>query len=154
MQTARTEADATASDRAEVARALEAVLTWLRQARQTSPLSLSTLSALARLETDGPLRVTQLAAREGLTQPGMTTLLNRLEDAGLAIREPDPDDGRALRISITQAGREAITAHRAVRQRLILERLDQMGTHDLAALVDALPALNHFIAVPVSQQTL
>jgi DNA-binding MarR family transcriptional regulator len=148
MQTEREEhAD---RDRADVANALEAVLNWLRRERQPSPLSLSTLSALGRLETDGPLRVTQLATREGLTQPGMTTLLNRLEDAGLAMREPDPEDGRALRISVTAAGREAIATHRAVRQRLILARLDQLGADDLATLVDALPALEHFVAVPIS----
>jgi DNA-binding MarR family transcriptional regulator len=148
MQTDRDEqAD---GDHTDVARALEAVLNWLRQARQSSPLSLSTLSVLGRLETDGPLRVTQLAAREGLTQPGMTTLLNRLEDAGLAIREPDPEDGRALRISVTAAGREAVATHRAIRQRLILERLDQLGADDLGTLVDALPALEHFVSVPIS----
>jgi DNA-binding MarR family transcriptional regulator len=143
---------ATARDHAQVARALEALVTWLRQSRQVSPLSLSTLSALSRLESDGPLRVTQLATLEGLTQPGMTTLLNRLEDAGLATREPDPDDGRALRISITDDGREAIAAYRDGRQRLILERLDQLDAADVDALIVALPALNHFISVPVSQR--
>jgi DNA-binding MarR family transcriptional regulator len=139
-------------DRMDVARALEAIVTWLRQARQASPLSLSTLGALSRLESDGPLRVTELAVREGLTQPGMTTLLNRLEDAGLASREPDPSDGRALRISITDGGRNAIAEYRSARQRLILDRLDQLDADDVASLVAALPALHHFPSVPVPRR--
>ncbi len=144
--------DAATRDRTDVAGALEALVTWLRQARGSSSLSLSTLSALSRLDTDGPLRVTQLATREGLTQPGMTTLLNRLEDAGLAIREPDPEDGRALRVSITDAGLEAIAAYRTNRQRIILERLDQLDADDRDALAAALPALHHFVSAPITRQ--
>lgn len=135
----------------DVARALENVVTWLRRSSQGSAMSLSSLSALALLDAEGPLRVTQLAAREGLTQPGMTTLLNRLEEAGLATRQPDPDDGRALRVSITPTGREALDAYRASRQRLIHERLRELSGDDLAALATALPALTHFTATPTTR---
>ena len=143
--------DAATDQLVDVARALENVVTWLRRSSQGSALSLSSLSALALLDTEGPLRVTQLAAREGLTQPGMTTLLNRLEDAGLASRQPDPDDGRALRVSITVTGREALEAYRAGRQRLIFERLHELSSDDLAALAAALPALTHFTATPTTR---
>src|SRR5665213_1838269 len=103
------------SDQFAVAHALERVIAWLREAREPASMSLSTLSALSRLESAGALRITELSSLEGLTQPGMTTLINRLEDGGFAVREPDPSDGRAVRVSITQAGIARVIAHRASR---------------------------------------
>jgi hypothetical protein len=61
--------DAATDQLTDVAIALESFVTWLRRTSQNSALSLnsamslSSLSALALLDTDGPLRVTQLAAR-------------------------------------------------------------------------------------------
>ena len=42
-----------------------------------------------------------------LTQPGMSRLVARLEAAGLVERVDDPEDGRACRIRLTQAGARA-----------------------------------------------
>lgn len=40
----------------------------------------------------------------------VTQLVGRLEDRGLVAREPDPDDRRARRVSITAAGRRQRSA--------------------------------------------
>jgi DNA-binding MarR family transcriptional regulator len=129
-----------------VSRSLERLISWFRDAREPADISASAISALSRLETGGPLRVTDLAYREGLTQPGMTTLIHRLESAGLALREQDPTDGRAVRVTITDAGIARVTAHRAARAAMIGARLGQLTPDDQHALVAALPALNHFSA--------
>ncbi len=55
--------------------------------------------------TEGPLRVSDLAEREAMTQPGVTMLVNRLADAGLRRARPDPTDRRAALVRITAAGR-------------------------------------------------
>mgnify|MGYP001544909470 CR=1 FL=1 len=136
MQT--TDAD---HDRLAVANALERVFAWLRENREPAGLSASALSALSRLESFGPLRVTELSAREGLTQPGMTTLINRLEEAGLAIREADPDDGRAVRVRITDTGSRRVRDHRTSRATRIAARIAELPESDQAALVAALSAL-------------
>jgi DNA-binding MarR family transcriptional regulator len=129
-----------------VSHSLERVISWLRDAREPGGLSASSLSTLSRLESGGPLRVTELSYREGLTQPGMTTLIHRLEDAGLAVREPDPSDGRAVRVSITKLGAERVVDYRASRAALIGSRLGLLSHDDQAALVAALPALDHFVS--------
>ena len=134
-------------DRA-VARALEQVIGWLRESRDTEGLSASALSALVRLESLGSLRITELADREHLTQPGMTTLINRLEDAGYAIREADPADGRAVRVTITPAGSARVLQHRESRAALIHARIDQLSPEDRDALTAAVPALRNFVAQP------
>jgi DNA-binding MarR family transcriptional regulator len=50
------------------------------------------------------LRITELRSDVLLTQPGMSRLISRLEAAGLVERLDDPDDGRACRIRLTEAG--------------------------------------------------
>jgi DNA-binding MarR family transcriptional regulator len=52
------------------------------------------------------LRITELGNDVLLTQPGMSRLIARLEAGGLVERVDDPDDGRACRIRLTQAGAE------------------------------------------------
>ena len=137
-----------ATDELAVANALERVIGWLRDSREPSGLSASALSALSRLDALGSLRITELAEREQLTQPGMTTLINRLEDAGLAVREPDPTDGRAVRVSITPAGAARVLAHRDARAALIRARVAQLSDDDQVALIAALPALRSFATHP------
>jgi DNA-binding MarR family transcriptional regulator len=111
-------------------------------------LSMTAATTLARLERAGPQRLTDLAAREGVTQPAMTQLITRLEEAGLARREASPADGRVVLVAITEAGRETLSARRAVRgERLgaVLAGLSQEHRDMLAA---ALPALDALAGVP------
>ncbi len=132
----------------DVGHALERVITWLREARDPRALSASALSALSRLEASGPLRITDLAEREGLSQPGMTTLANRLEEAGFAVREADPADRRVVRVSITADGAKRIGDHREARATLIASRIFELSIDDQRLLAAAIPALTHFVAVP------
>jgi DNA-binding MarR family transcriptional regulator len=67
-----------------------------------------------------PRRITELAHFIGLTQPGITAVVNSLEQRGLTRREPDPGDGRAVRIRLTERGRALIEErHRRVGDALI-----------------------------------
>jgi DNA-binding MarR family transcriptional regulator len=53
------------------------------------------------------LRITELGNDVLLTQPGMSRLIARLETAALVERVDDPDDRRACRIGLTEAGARA-----------------------------------------------
>jgi DNA-binding MarR family transcriptional regulator len=127
-------------------RAFEQIVTWLRRSRRASDVSATALSLLDRLDSTGPQRITDLAAREGITQPAMTALVNRLEEHGWAERAADPDDGRAIRVVLTEAGRDRLLRHRADRTRRIAERLAVLSPEDQRALLAALPALTHLTA--------
>ena len=50
------------------------------------------------------LRVNQLAREVVLSPPAMSRFVDRVEAAGYVRREPDPDDRRALRVVLTDAG--------------------------------------------------
>jgi|SRR5579875_1372147 len=129
-------------------RAFEQVVTWLRRSRRTGDVSATALSLLDRLDVLGAQRITDLAAQEGITQPAMTALVNRLEGHGWAERTADPADGRVIRVSITDGGRERLQRHRADRTRRIAERLAVLDAADQRALLAALPALVHLTAAP------
>ena len=68
---------------------------------------------LATLRRNGPpyqLRPTDFSGQLMLTSSGTTKRLDRLEQAGLIARAPDPADRRATLITLTEAGHELIDA--------------------------------------------
>lgn len=48
----------------------------------------------------------ELAKRIGVETPTVTRAVQRMEAAGLARREPDPEDARLVRVRLTERGRE------------------------------------------------
>jgi len=145
--------DGPAADLAALGRAFEEITAWLRRSRTASEVSATGLSLLDRLDIGGALRVTDLAALEGVTQPAATALVNRLSDQGWVGRTADPTDGRASLVSITDAGRQRLQQHRDERSRRIAERLALLDATDQAALRAALPALRHLPAAPAARPT-
>jgi DNA-binding MarR family transcriptional regulator len=68
---------------------------------------------LATLRRNGPpyqLRPTDFTGQLMLTSSGTTKRLDRLEEAGLIARTPDPEDRRATLITLTDAGHDLIDA--------------------------------------------
>ena len=55
-------------------------------------------------------RLTDLAARANMTAPSMKELVDDLERRGYVERRPDPVDGRAKLITLTDLGRRCIDA--------------------------------------------
>jgi DNA-binding MarR family transcriptional regulator len=104
--------------------------------------SFTTLSVLDTLATAAtPLRLTDLAKTEQVTQPGLTQLITRLERGGLVERRPDPTDGRAVRVHITEAGRRIGRSRRDDRTRHLAPLVGRLTAEQRQALAGALPAL-------------
>jgi DNA-binding MarR family transcriptional regulator len=53
-----------------------------------------------------PVRLTELNRHVLLSQPALSRLVDRLAERGLVRRGPDPADGRGVRLSLTDAGRD------------------------------------------------
>jgi DNA-binding MarR family transcriptional regulator len=66
------------------------------------------LATLRRSGAPYRLRPTDVAQSVMVTSSGMTKRLDRLEEAGLIARTPDPEDRRGTLISLTPAGIERI----------------------------------------------
>jgi DNA-binding MarR family transcriptional regulator len=139
MDSARDQPEALA---AEVAAGLERLIRLFRWISPPSGLSLTSAATLATLERGGPCRLTALAAQEGVTQPAMTQLVARLQDAGLVDRVPDAADGRVVYVRITAEGRAMLAGRRAVRAERVAALLARLSPDEQAALAAALPAID------------
>lgn len=129
---------------ARVADGIEALVMWVRR-QAPSEVSSSTATTLDTLQTAGPLRISELAARESISQPGMTTLINRLEAAGQAERIPDATDGRATLVHITPVGRKMLADRHEARAGALRAQLALLELQDRAALIAAAPAIERLI---------
>jgi DNA-binding MarR family transcriptional regulator len=133
---------------AALAADLERIVGLYRSLSPASGLSMTAAATLAGIERVGPQRLTLLATREAVTQPAMTQLISRLEDAGLVRREPSQEDGRVVLVAITDEGRAVLARRRAIRGGRLANIITQLSPDHRAALVAALPALDALASVP------
>lgn len=129
----------------ELQRVLSKVFSVLRRGdthRGTAgDLTLAQLSILLTLLEGGPIRMTELAARERVRTPTTTVAIRRLEKLGLVKRSRDPSDLRAVLVDVTPQGlvqhRESLAARRAD----LADRLGKLSAEDLETLASALGPL-------------
>ncbi|MDX6364226.1 MarR family winged helix-turn-helix transcriptional regulator [Streptomyces sp. NPDC058274] len=131
---------------------LERALTvFLRRARASSgemarevhpDLESSAYGLLYRLEECGRQRATELAAYIGVGKATMSRQLRALEDLGLVAREPDPADGRAWLVHLTEEGRARFTAVREARRARYVSQLAGWDPREVAELARLLHQLN------------
>lgn len=133
------------SDTAEIAGRLRLLVGRLaRQLRahptvdRLTPTQLATLSSVDRY---GPLRIGDLAAREGIVAATMTRIVAVLEEQGLVQRRPDPVDGRAWQVQLSEEGAAMLAQLRSQRTGYFATRLDRCTPEQRAAIAAALPVL-------------
>ena len=100
-------------------------------------LKAAQFQVLAELRSRDPLPMSasDLARAVILTTGGMTPVLDQLADRGLIIRQVDPEDRRARRITITEKGRsviiraldQQIARHRALNAALTAEEREALS---------------------------
>jgi DNA-binding MarR family transcriptional regulator len=147
---------ATADAAAEAAELRIIIGRLARILRQHNPggLTQGQLSALATVEVAGRLRMSELAAREGVAAPTMTRIITALEELSLLVRVPDPADGRSSLVELTGAGEKQLEGLRAGRNALLARRVDALPAADRAALRAAVPALEQLLhSVPPTESS-
>ena len=94
-------------------------------------------------EADSGMRVSTLARRIAASGPSTSRLVKRLGQRGLIETKPDPTDGRALRIDLSEAG-SALRARIVARRRELIRvttgarTADRRQSRELAGLAEAL----------------
>ncbi|HEX5194314.1 MAG TPA: MarR family transcriptional regulator [Solirubrobacteraceae bacterium] len=94
----------------------------------------------------GPRRITELAEREGCTQPAITRLVDRLQARGWVVREPDPGDGRVVLVSLTAEGRAVADRLRNVYREMLHGEMSKLAEEDVRVLDRAIEILDELIA--------
>jgi DNA-binding MarR family transcriptional regulator len=120
-----------------------AIARLVRLMRRNAPVALShgSITALATVVNEGPIRVGDLATWEGVRAPTMTRIVDGLVIDGYAERIPDPADGRACLVRATPAGIDVLRGARTARAQVLAAGLDRLSSQQRAELVAALPAI-------------
>ncbi len=135
----------TVTDVSEVAGALRVavglLVRKLRQPLKEGELSIAESSALGRLERNGPATSSDLARLDRISPQSMGVTVAALLDRGLIERSRDPEDGRRIVLSITEAGRRTVHDKRGARTEQIAAALRSGFSDDELAQLTAAAAL-------------
>lgn len=93
----------------------------------------------------GQITMNDLAERMSVAPPTVTGIVKRGVAQGAVVRIPDPDDGRMIRVELTDAGRERMDAHRAAHVAMLERLIDELDADDRRALGEAIPSLHRLL---------
>ncbi|MET9673992.1 MarR family transcriptional regulator [Streptomyces sp. NPDC006482] len=111
-------------------------------AREVHPeLEPAAYGLFVRLEDAGPQRATELAGYFGVGKATMSRQLRALEMLGLVVRDPDPADGRASLVRLTEEGRVRFRHVRGARRERYVRKL---ADWDRAEVAELARLLHHF----------
>jgi len=111
----------------------------------------SALMLLFPLRLMGPMRVTDLAEVKQADPSTISRQAAQLVKAGLARREADPDDGRASRLAVTDAGRVACEKLHRTRQAMLSQALSEWPVERIAAFAELFAEFNSSVEALVRQ---
>jgi DNA-binding MarR family transcriptional regulator len=89
----------------------------------------------------GGSRLTDLAVQAGITKQSAGFLVDQLERAGYVERVPDPEDGRARLVRITERGARSVEISRAIVAQVEAEWTAHLGAPRMARLREILTDL-------------
>lgn len=111
-------------------------------------VDLSTYDALLHTFEAGPsgLRMTDLAEHMLFTRAGVTSMVDRLVERGIAARVPDEDDRRVTLVRLTPNGeqlfRQAAAVHNAVVRESVTDHLDEDQASRIVEALEGVPSFD------------
>ena len=118
---------------AETRESIRSSVNMLRRVDHASGLTTSQLATLTALE-DGPLTMSELAEIKDVAQPTMSQHVSRLEGWGHVRRASTPEDGRIVRVELTQHGKEVADKANRARDEVVAAALEQLSEEQHTAL--------------------
>ena len=125
---------------AETRESIRSSVHMLRRVDHASGLTTSQLATLTALE-DGPLTMSELAEIKDVAQPTMSQHVSRLEGWGHVRRASTPEDGRIVRVELTQHGKEVADKANRARDEVVAAALEQLSEEQHAALQEGITIL-------------
>jgi DNA-binding MarR family transcriptional regulator len=124
-----------------IARLRRAMRRAARVADPGNTLAMAQLELLTALAEQPGARPGQLARRLNLRPNTVTTIVNALAEQGMLSRVTAEDDRRAVELTVTEAGRQAVLAWQATNAGLLTLALSALPVQQRRALAAAVPAL-------------
>jgi DNA-binding MarR family transcriptional regulator len=114
----------------------------IRQVPTAGGLAMPERQALSQLDRGGPATSSELARQAQITAQAMGATLGALQARGLVERRPDPEDGRRVILTVTDAGLQELRNKRNARAELLSRALTGTFTPaELEQLAAAAPLL-------------
>ncbi len=114
----------------------------MRRLRAEHRFSLAHGSVLGRLDREGPMSTSDLAAAERVRPQSMAQTVSELEVDGLISRRPDPADGRRALLELTDKGRGTLQVDRRQREGWLIQAIaDGFDEHEQQVLAEAVPLI-------------
>lgn len=104
-------------------------------------LSANQLGVMGTLKVHGPMTLGELAAHERVRPPSMTRTVTSMVELGLVTREPHPEDGRQVVVSLADEGKRILEADRRRRDAWLARRLAGLTAEEKDILRRAVPIL-------------
>jgi DNA-binding MarR family transcriptional regulator len=101
-------------------------------------LSLAEFRVLRVLFETGPQLMVTLATEQGMTPPGMTMVVDKLEDAGLVRRIRSDADRRAINVAITGNGGEKYKRALKLHNKFVERATNGMSTEEIDSFIATL----------------
>lgn len=127
--------------------AISRVRRRLRQLPVADGLPAPEMTALVRLDREGPATSSALAKAEQMSPQSMQVTVAALEERGLVERSTDPGDRRRVVLSLTEAGRDAVLHKRAMRTEQVAAAMSRLTAEEVEALRAATPVLERLADV-------
>jgi DNA-binding MarR family transcriptional regulator len=99
------------------------------------------ISLLLNVDRNGPMRLSELGASEGINPTMLSRIVAGLIDEGLLERTSDAGDRRAAWVEATRRGRRVAERMRRERTTAVNEAMGALGEQDRRLIEDALGAL-------------
>jgi DNA-binding MarR family transcriptional regulator len=143
----------TALSATQLAAAVDAVQAWIDRRQRAmlahlhscihSPAQLHVLGVLREV---GPITVSKLAARLGISPPSTSAMVDRMVDAGLVGRARSEEDRRIVTVWVTPDGEAALEEAIGGRRGMLQRVLGQLDATELADTVRVLQRLERALA--------
>jgi DNA-binding MarR family transcriptional regulator len=104
-----------------------------RDPRRPGELSHTQVRALVQLAKDEQVTAGELAKRAELSPGAMTAMLDHLEREGMITRRRSEDDRRQVIVALTESGRSAVAAKRALWEQTWRDALAEHSDEELLA---------------------
>jgi DNA-binding MarR family transcriptional regulator len=137
--------DALVTDSVTLANRLRPVLLklhrHLRRELHSLDVTAGQVAVLAAIRNSPGIGVRELADREGMSSPGMSKYVTRLEAAGLVTRCPVGDDRRRVGLILTEDAQRVLRSVRSRRTAWLAARLKRLSDREVDAIDAAIEPL-------------
>lgn len=101
-------------------------------------LSLAEFRVLRVLFETGPRLMVTLAMEQGMTAPGMTMVIDKLEETGLVRRVRSDADRRAINVAITGKGGERLKRAMKLHDRFVERAVEGLSNQEIDSFITTL----------------